>query len=95
MSNIFKGILELCVMLAGAGFVLLLLFQLYLWVRLGNWVPVNMYSVVGPQGMAWVDHFTVPLLRTMFLRAAEFPLLLPLALAFAGSAFGVRALRQK
>ncbi|HKK34172.1 MAG TPA: hypothetical protein VJ934_11540 [Desulfomicrobiaceae bacterium] len=82
-------------MLAGAGFVLLLLFQLYLWVRLGNWVPVNMYSVVGPQGMAWVDHFTVPLLRTMFLRAAEFPLLLPLALAFAGSAFGVRALRQK
>lgn len=81
-------------MLAGAGFVLLLLFQIYLWIRLGIWVPVNLFTVVGPQGMSWVDHFTVQALRTFFIRAAELPLLLPLGLVAGGSAFAVRAMRR-
>lgn len=92
--NIVKGMIELVAMIAGAAFVLLLSFQIYLWVRLGTWVPVTPVSVVGQQGMAWVDHFTVQVLRDVFIWISEMTLLVPLAVVSAGSWLGVKAMNR-
>ena len=92
--NIVKGLLELIVILAGAAFVLLLSFQLYLWVRLGTWVPLNLISVFGEQVSAGGDHITVQVLREVFLLIVKIPLLVLLVLTAAGSWLGLKKMNH-